>query len=45
MTPKANFSLTIELYEMKYDITNNNAGYEKFIKIDSFQSNYIAEYA
>ena len=42
---KENFALTIELYEMKYDITNKANNYETYIKINSFPADYIAEYA
>ena len=38
-----NFTIKIELYEMKYDITNKAGDYETYKKVDSFPSEYTAE--
>lgn len=41
---QSNFTVKIELHEMKFDVTNKEAGYQTYKKIVDFPESYEAEY-
>ena len=44
ITYTENISETIELYELKYDLSKKENNYEDYIKVEAFITNYILYY-
>ena len=41
---RSNIQINIELYELKYDLSKKETNFESYIKVDSFETQYILTY-